>query len=141
MGAQCAAGGRCADRAAAPADHAVAEYPLKISSAWLHGAQTLSATSVKQLTEMPLQVGDILDLRGNGMCHVPAFYQEGERYPFMPFDCSTIYWGTASPMADPSSDTINNAAALQSTVTRQLTASDSDSKVSPARPAPFRNRG
>ncbi|ELV7528024.1 intracellular growth attenuator family protein [Edwardsiella ictaluri] len=106
--------------------------PLKISTAWLHGAQTLSATSVKQLTEMPLQVGDILDLRGSGTCHVPAFYQEGERYPFMPFDCSAIYWGTASPMAEPSSDTIDNAAALQSTVTRQLTAGDSDSKVSPA---------
>lgn len=81
---------------------------------------------------MPLQVGDILDLRGNGMCHVPTFYKEGERYPFMPFDCSAIYWGTASPMAEPSSDTIDNAAALQSTVTLQLTVGDSDSKVSPA---------
>lgn len=106
--------------------------PLKISSAWLHGPQTLSADSVQQLAAMPLQVGDVLDLKGSGMCHVPALYQEGERYPFLPFDCSTIYWGTATPMAEPNSDIIDNAASLQATVNRQLAAQEGDNAVSPA---------
>lgn len=70
--------------------------PFKLSMAWLQGTQRIEVTSLKQLTAMRLQVGDLLDVKGNGMCSVPGSYQGNRIYGYMPFDCSAIYWNNAS---------------------------------------------
>ena len=105
--------------------------PFKLSSAWLHGTHSVDVNSVKSLAALPLHVGDTLNIQGTGMCRVPASYQDGVRYPFMPFDCSAIYWSNATPMSAPASDIVDNAAALLATVNRQLNANNEDQKVNP----------
>ncbi len=106
--------------------------PFKLSAAWIHGTHDLSVTDVKTLSALPLRVGDTLDIQGSGMCRVPAVYQEGKSYPFMPFDCSEIYWNTAAPLAVPSSDVIDNASALLASVNRQMNpGSGTEQKVNP----------
>lgn len=106
--------------------------PFKLSTAWIHGTHNVSVTDVKSLSVLPLRMGDTLDIHGSGMCRVPPVYQEGKSYPFMPFDCSEIYWNTATPMAVPSSDVIDNAGALLASVNRQLSPGDqAEQKVNP----------
>ncbi len=94
--------------------------PFKLSMAWLQGTQRIEVTSLKQLTAMRLQVGDLLDVKGNGMCSVPGSYQGNRIYGYMPFDCSAIYWNNASPLPLPQSETIDETTALLDTVQRQL---------------------
>lgn len=113
--------------------------PFKLSSAWLHGTHSVDVNSVKSLAALPLHVGDTLNIQGTGMCRVPASYQDGVRYPFMPFDCSAIYWSNATPMSAPASDIVDNAAALLATVNRQLNANNEDQKVNPGLASAIQN--
>lgn len=94
--------------------------PFKLSMAWLQGTQRIEVTSLKQLSAMKLQVGDLLDVKGDGMCSVPGSYQGNRIYGYMPFDCSAIYWNNASPLPLPQSETIDETTALLDTVQRQL---------------------
>lgn len=77
-------------------DLRTARSPLKLSVAWLQGAQSQQVTSVAALDKMPLRIGDMLKAQGNGMCYVPQ-HSKHTRFRFHPFDCSGIYWNTASP--------------------------------------------
>lgn len=95
--------------------------PLKLSIAWLQGAQSIQATSVIALEKTPLHIGDILRIQGNGMCYVPPQHQQNSRQnAFSPFDCSGIYWNTAVPLPQPESETIDKASALLAAVKQQL---------------------
>lgn len=49
--------------------------PLKLSVAWLQGAQSQQVTSVAALDKMPLRIGDMLKAQGNGMCYVPPTFK------------------------------------------------------------------
>lgn len=93
--------------------------PLKLSVAWLQGAQSSQVNSVQELEKAALRVGDTLKVQGTGMCYVPPAASRSAS-GFMPFDCSAIYWNTATPLPVPQSEIIDAATALQTTVNNQL---------------------
>lgn len=94
--------------------------PLKLSMAWLQGVQTQQVTSAQSLEKMPLKVGDILKAQGTGMCYVSSSEENDYNAAFAPFNCSTIYWNTAEPLPPPSSEFIEKAVALITSVNKQL---------------------
>ncbi|NMP28456.1 intracellular growth attenuator family protein [Rahnella sp. SAP-1] len=94
--------------------------PLKLSMAWLQGAQSTQVSSVAALEKTPLRVGDTLKVHGTGMCYVPPRLSAASPSAFMPFDCSAIYWNEAAPLPMPESDTIEAANSLLATVHTQL---------------------
>ncbi|WP_165466539.1 intracellular growth attenuator family protein [Enterobacter cloacae] len=111
------------------------DMPIKFTLSWFKGAQTVEATSVQQLEEAGVRVGDTLRLKGTGMCniHTPGTWNTRQNSPFSPFDCSQIIWNDASPLPLPESDVVNKATALTQTINRQLHPKpDEDSRVSPA---------
>lgn len=111
------------------------DMPIKFTLSWIKGAQTVEATSVQQLEEAGVRVGDTLRLKGTGMCniHTPGAWNTRQNSPFAPFDCSQIIWNDASPLPLPESDVVNKATALTQTINRQLHPKpDDDSRVSPA---------
>ncbi|HHQ5867494.1 TPA: intracellular growth attenuator family protein [Enterobacter hormaechei subsp. hoffmannii] len=111
------------------------DMPIKFTLSWIKGAQTVEATSVQQLEEAGVRVGDTLRLKGTGMCniHSPGAWNTRQNSPFAPFDCSQIIWNDASPLPLPESDVVNKATALTQTINRQLhPKQDDDSRVSPA---------
>ncbi|MFP1760662.1 intracellular growth attenuator family protein [Lonsdalea quercina] len=99
------------------------DLPLKLSLAWIKGANNIKVTQVDELEKMPLHVGDTLQVRGTGMCYVPPV-DHGPTPPstsaFQPFDCSAIYWNKADPLPLPESDIIEKTIALRATVNEQL---------------------
>ncbi|CNH65959.1 intracellular growth attenuator family protein [Yersinia pekkanenii] len=105
--------------------------PLKLSVAWLQGAQSQQVTSVEALEKMPLRIGDMLKAQGTGMCYVPPNTQNPHSFVFTPFDCSGIYWNNAAPLPQPESETIEKAAALVATVNQQLHPQGTDANVNP----------
>ena len=111
------------------------DMPIKFTLSGIKGAQTVEATSVQQLEEAGVRVGDTLRLKGTGMCniHTPGAWNTRQNSPFAPFDCSQIIWNDASPLPLPESDVVNKATALTQTINRQLHPKpDDDSRVSPA---------
>ncbi len=46
------------------------DMPIKFTLSWIKGAQTVEATSVQQLEEAGVRVGDTLRLKGTGMCNI-----------------------------------------------------------------------
>ncbi|KQN48324.1 Intracellular growth attenuator protein igaA [Serratia sp. Leaf50] len=94
--------------------------PLKLSFAWLQGAQSTQVNSVAALEKTPLRVGDTLKVQGAGMCYVPPRLNANSRSPFMPFDCSSVYWNESAPLPMPESATIDAADDLIATVHNQL---------------------
>lgn len=111
------------------------EMPIKLSVSWLKGAQSIEATSVKELEKYKLQVGDTLRVNGTGMCniHTPGGYSSRQSFPFTPFDCSQIIWNTARPLPLPESEVMDKAVALTKAVSGQIhpQGGDADSKVNP----------
>ncbi len=107
--------------------------PVKLSSAWLQGAQNANVTNVQTLEAIPLRIGDTLKIQGSGMCYVPPANGNASTVvpSFMPFDCSGIYWNTAAPLPQPESEVIDKAAALLATINRQLHPSGTDQKLNP----------
>lgn len=94
--------------------------PFKLSVAWLQGAQTTQVSHVEELEKTPLRVGDILKVKGNGMCYVPPHFNTRPSNNFAPFDCSGIYWNEAAPLPIPESETVEAANALLATLNNQL---------------------
>ncbi len=111
------------------------EMPFKFTVSWLKGAQTIEATSVKQLEEQRVRTGDTLRIQGNGMCniHPGGNWSPRSSSPFMPFDCSQIVWNDAPPLPLPESETVNNATALMQAINQQLHPGPEEvTRVSPA---------
>lgn len=52
--------------------------PLKFTLSWMKGAQTIEATSVKQLADAGVRVGDTLRISGTGMCNIRTSELERE---------------------------------------------------------------
>lgn len=46
------------------------DMPLKFTLSWMKGAQTIETTSVKQLADAGVRVGDTLRISGTGMCNI-----------------------------------------------------------------------
>lgn len=105
--------------------------PLKLSMAWLQGAQKIEVTNVQALEGATLRIGDQLKARGNGMCYVPPQANATNASNFMPFDCSGIYWNTAAPLPQPESEVIDKASALLATVNTQLHPEGAEQKLNP----------
>jgi len=93
--------------------------PMQMSMAWFKGVQGAEVSQVKKLEATPLQVGDTLDAHGRGMCAV-AMPTGDKSFNFSPFDCSGIYWNSAAPLPIPTSEVIDRASALLSSVNQQL---------------------
>ncbi|EAS9161180.1 intracellular growth attenuator protein IgaA [Salmonella enterica subsp. salamae] len=111
------------------------DMPIKFTLSWMKGAQTIEATTVKQLEEAGVRVGDTLHLSGKGMCniHSGTTWSGQSNSPFMPFDCSQIIWNDAPALPLPESDLVNKAMALSQAVNRQLHPKpEDDSRVSAA---------
>ncbi len=109
------------------------DMPIKFTLSWMKGAQTIEATTVKQLEKAGVRVGDTLHLSGKGMCniHSGATWSGQSNSPFMPFDCSQIIWNDAPALPLPESDLVNKAMALSQAVNRQLHPKpEDDSRVS-----------
>lgn len=109
------------------------DMPIKFTLSWMKGAQTIEATTVKQLEEAGVRVGDTLHLSGKGMCniHSGVTWNGQSNSPFMPFDCSQIIWNDAPALPLPESDLVNKAMALSQAVNRQLHPKpEDDSRVS-----------
>ncbi len=106
--------------------------PLKLSMAWLQGAQHVQAIDVDTMEKADLRIGDALNAKGNGMCLVDSGPPNGPGTPFMPFDCSGIYWNKAAPLPLPDSDTVEKAEALLTTAKLQLhPVQSTDGKINP----------
>ena len=109
------------------------DMPFKLTLSWMKGAQTIEASSVKQLENAGARVGDTLHLSGTGMCniHTQGSWSAQPSTPFVPFDCSQIIWNDARALPLPESDLVNKAIALTQAVNRQLHPKpDDDSRVS-----------
>ncbi|EBF0273919.1 intracellular growth attenuator protein IgaA [Salmonella enterica] len=109
------------------------DMPIKFTLSWMKGAQAIEATTVKQLEEAGVRVGDTLHLSGKGMCniHSGTTWNGQSNSPFMPFDCSQIIWNDAPALPLPESDLVNKAMALSQAVNRQLHPKpEDDSRVS-----------
>ena len=94
--------------------------PLELSLALLDGSKNINVTTPEQLKASQLEIGDHLTVQGSGMCSIPAIYRSDILYPFMPFDCTEMYWGSANLPSLPSSEVIDNAIALLDTMNYQL---------------------
>ncbi|HBI9868354.1 TPA: intracellular growth attenuator family protein, partial [Escherichia coli] len=80
------------------------------------------ATSVKQLADAGVRVGDTLRISGTGMCNIrtSGTWSAKTNSPFLPFDCSQIIWNDARSLPLPESELVNKATALTEAVNRQL---------------------
>ena len=98
------------------------DMPLKFTLSWMKGAQTIEATSVKQLADAGVRVGDTLRISGTGMCNIrtSGTWSAKTNSPFLPFDCSQIIWNDARSLPLPESELVNKATALTEAVNRQL---------------------
>ncbi|MBP1133005.1 hypothetical protein JOE25_004621 [Serratia sp. PL17] len=105
--------------------------PLKLSMAWLQGAQKIEVNTVQALEGATLRIGDTLKAQGNGMCYVPPLVNGARDANFMPFDCSGIYWNNAAPLPQPESEVIDKASALLATVNAQLHPDGTEQKLNP----------
>ncbi|WP_411900191.1 IgaA/UmoB family intracellular growth attenuator, partial [Salmonella enterica] len=96
------------------------DLPIEFTLSWMKGAQTIEATTVKQLEKAVVRVGDTLHLSGKGMCniHSGATWRGHSNSPFMPFDCRQIIWNDPPPLPLPESDLVNNAMAPSHAVNR-----------------------
>ncbi|WP_336997426.1 intracellular growth attenuator family protein [Leclercia sp. M50] len=111
------------------------DMPIKFTLSWIKGAQTIEATSVGELENAGVRVGDTLNLKGTGMCniHAPGNWNARQSSPFAPFDCSQLIWNDAAPLPLPESDIVNKATALTQALSRQLHPKPEDiTRVSPA---------
>ncbi len=111
------------------------DMPIKFTLSWIKGAQTIDATSVEQLENAGVRVGDTLNLKGTGMCniHAPGNWNARQSSPFAPFDCSQLIWNDAAPLPLPESETVNKATALTQALSRQLHPKPEEvTRVSPA---------
>lgn len=109
------------------------DMPLKITASWFKGAQSIEATSVQQLEQAGIRVGDTLKVNGTGMCSIrlAGSYSSRQNYPFRPFDCSQVIWNSAPPLPLPQSDIVVKANALNEALKQQLHPDGDDSKISP----------
>ncbi|WP_348235725.1 IgaA/UmoB family intracellular growth attenuator, partial [Salmonella enterica] len=66
------------------------DMAIKFRLSWMKGAQTIDATTVKQLEKAGVRVGDTLHLSGKGMCniHSGGTWSGQSNSPFMAIDCS-----------------------------------------------------
>ncbi|GKX64570.1 IgaA/UmoB family intracellular growth attenuator [Pragia fontium] len=96
------------------------KLPLELTKAWLHGSSNINVTSPEQLKRAKIKVGDHLTVRGMGMCSIPTIYRSDIDYPFMPFDCTEMYWGVTNLPSLPPSEVIDNGIALLNTMNYQL---------------------
>lgn len=96
------------------------KLPLQLSMAWLQGTKNVTVTTPEQLAAANIKIGDRLTVSGNGMCSIPAIYRSDITYPFMPFDCTEVYWGVTDLPSLPSSAVIDNAIALLDSMNYQL---------------------
>lgn len=93
------------------------ELPLKLTFAWIKGAQSSYAGSVEELRNKKLKIGDRIILRGNAACSVSINFGKATS-PLVPFDCSTIYWGGKNQLTQPHSERILSANALMNDLER-----------------------
>ena len=109
------------------------DMPIKFTLSWMKGAQTIEATSVKQLENAGVRVGDTLHLSGTGMCnmHTSRSGNTQPTTPFHPVDFEQTISNDARALPLPESDLVNKAMALTQAVSRQLHPKpDDDSRVS-----------
>lgn len=98
------------------------EIPLKLSTSWLSGAKTVEASSPAELNKFSLHVGDTLNVKGTGICHVntPDGYSAYQNRAYLPFDCSKIRWKTLSLQPIAQSKVAQQALALTESVKSQI---------------------
>lgn len=96
------------------------KLPIELSMAWLQGTKNITASTPEQLTTANIRIGDRLTINGTGMCSIPAIYRSDIIYPFMPFDCTEMYWGATNLPSLPSSEVIDKAMALLDSMNYQL---------------------
>ncbi|PHM62489.1 Intracellular growth attenuator protein igaA [Xenorhabdus ishibashii] len=94
---------------------------MRLSFAWLYGSNTKVITSFHELQDMPLKKGDVLKVKGVGMCYVPPNIMPKVNITiFAPFDCVGIYWNSEIPLPMLESEVVENASALITAVGKQL---------------------
>ncbi|PHM74030.1 IgaA/UmoB family intracellular growth attenuator [Xenorhabdus kozodoii] len=94
---------------------------MRLSFAWLYGSNTKVITSFRELQNMSLKEGDVLNVKGVGMCYVPPnILPKANITIFAPFDCVGIYWNSEIPLPMLESEVVENASALIKTVGEQL---------------------
>lgn len=96
------------------------KLPLELTKAWISGTSHINVSTPEELQKIKVKVGDHLTVKGTGMCSIPAIYRSDITYPFMPFDCTEMYWGAQDLPSLPSSEIINDAMALLDSVNYQL---------------------
>ncbi|WP_255528805.1 IgaA/UmoB family intracellular growth attenuator [Xenorhabdus sp. BG5] len=94
---------------------------MRLSFAWLYGSNTKVITSFHELQDMPLKEGDVLKVKGVGMCYVPPnIMPKANITIFAPFDCVGIYWNNEIPLPMLESEVVESASALITAVGEQL---------------------
>lgn len=108
------------------------DMPFKISLAWLNGINHIDASSVEELTQSRIKIGDTLQVNGKGMCSIPGTYEGNRAYGYMPFDCSAVYWNQSPPVSFPRSAIIDKTQELKGIITSQFAAkNDNHGKLNP----------
>lgn len=112
------------------------EMPLKISTSWLSGANTIEASNISELDKYTLRVGDTLKISGTGACYInsPDGYSTHQNPSYLTFDCSKMRWKDFSPTPLSESKTTQQALALTEAVKSQInpsTTKEGHSQVNP----------
>lgn len=105
--------------------------PAKLSRAWLQGSQNIEVTDVQRLEKTALSIGNILKVKGNGMCYASTDPRSIKTPDFAPFDCSEIYWNNTVAPVQPESAVANKAIALLGAINQQLHSNSTKLKIDP----------
>ncbi|MBD2781806.1 intracellular growth attenuator family protein [Xenorhabdus sp. 42] len=93
---------------------------MRLSFAWLYGSDTKVITSVSELKNMSLKEGDVLKVKGEGMCYEPPNGMEDNMMIFQPFNCIGVYWNNELPLPVIESEAIEHISAFLTTIAEQL---------------------
>ncbi|CDG19711.1 Flagellar operon control protein umoB [Xenorhabdus poinarii G6] len=105
---------------------------MRLSFAWLYGSNTKVITSHHELQNMVVKEGDVLKVKGAGMCYMPPIaLPESDDRLFAPFDCRGIYWNSEIPLPIVESELIEDISALIKLLNEQLHPDERDRKINP----------
>ncbi|MBC8953370.1 Intracellular growth attenuator protein igaA [Xenorhabdus sp. PB62.4] len=106
---------------------------MRLSLAWLYGNNTKVITSFTELQKMPLKPGDVLKVKGVGMCYMPPDRAYGGDIAyFAAFDCYGVYWNSETPLPILESKAVEKSAALIKMVNEQLHPFSNNRKINPS---------
>ncbi|MDR0218933.1 MAG: intracellular growth attenuator family protein [Enterobacteriaceae bacterium] len=104
---------------------------IRLGFAKLHSNNTEVIDNVNELLSVPLREGDVLRVKGTGMCYMPPIlsrlinqkdisFINASDINFIVFNCAGVYWNSGNTVPILESAVVDKASALISSVHEQL---------------------